>query len=138
MLSRIDHIGIVTADAEKVVRLFEEALGVKVAKTEHTDPGFAKCTFLQLDNIQIEITEPYDPDHFYTDMVKQRGTCLSHLAFSAGDVEGECGEIEGRGMGFREGFGPGAKTPRGYSIAFLDPDQTEGVQIQLIAEHPTG
>ena len=138
MLSKIDHIGIVTEDTEAVVRLFEERLGCKVSKKESSDAGFVKSTFLHFDNVQIEITEPSDPDNFYSKMVKKRGTCLSHIAFSAEDVVEECEELEKRDFGFREGFGPDRITPRGLRVAFIDPNQTEGVQIQLIAEHPIG
>ena len=135
MLSRIHHIGIVTEDTESVLRIFEKALNCKFEK-EFAYSGFVKSIFLHFENVQIEITEPNEPGSFYSDMVEEKGTCFSHIAFASEDVEGECDEIAKRGGRFREGFGPGRVTPRGYRIAFIDPDDTEGVQIQLISEKP--
>jgi 4-hydroxyphenylpyruvate dioxygenase-like putative hemolysin len=134
MFLKIDHIGIVTEDMEGVVKLFEEFLEVKAVKKERGDTSFGRAIFLHLENVKIEIMQPHAPDHFYTKMLKERGTCLSHIAFSTPDTNASGKGLADKGARFIPGHGPGTRSGRGYNVAFLEPRGMKDLLIQLISE----
>ena len=138
MFPKIDHIGILTDDMEGVVKLFEGFLEVEAGRKETADTGFARATFLHLENIKIEVMQPYAPDHFYSKMLRERGTCFSHIAFSTPDTNASGKKLEGKGARFIPGHAPGTRSGRGYNVAFLEPEETKNLLIQLISEKPMG
>ena len=136
MFNKIHHVGVVTDDLERTSKLFTEKLGCVPNRIQEADTGWAKVLFIRLGDVEIEFTEPYDPENYYYKLLKKNGTCFSHLAFSVDDT-GKAGKhFVDKGVKFLEGFGPGTYTPRGYEILFLDPEETEGMMIQVASDVP--
>ena len=125
-----------TDNLEGTKKLFVEKLGCEPNRIQEADTGWAKVIFLRMGDVEIEFTEPYDPENYYTKLLKKNGTCFSHVAFSVDDTGRSGRHFVGKGVKFLEGFGPGTYTPRGYEILFLDPDETEGLMIQVASDIP--
>ena len=136
MFTKIHHIGVVTDDLERTKNLFVEKLGCEPNRVQEADTGWAKVLFIRLGDIEIEFTEPYDPENYYTKLLAKNGVCFSHLALSVEDT-GKAGQyFVDKDVKFLEGFGPGTYTPRGYEILFLDPEEAEGLMIQVASDNP--
>ena len=114
--------------------MFQQKLGCEPNRVQVADTGWAHATFLRMGDVEIEIMQPYDPEHLYTKMLERNGgPCLSHIALSTPDTGKHFVED---GVKFLDGFGPGAYTPQGYEILFLHPDETEGIAIQVASGTP--
>ena len=137
MFKKIHHVGLITDDMERTVKMFQEKLGCEPNRVQTADTGWAHATFLRMGDVEIEIMQPYDPENHYTKMLERNGgPCLSHIALSTPDTGAAGKHFLDGGVKFLEGFGPGTYTPRGYEILFLDPAETEGIVIQVASDVP--
>ena len=127
---QFDHAGIATRDADSVVFLFEDLLGVEVAHQEWFDG--MKLVFLDLGNGYLEVIEPTDEDGTIANYLDRDGPGIHHLAFATDDIGAALERADDRGIERID------EEPRqgawGHTVAFLHPRDTGGVLVEFV-EH---
>ena len=127
---RFDHAGIATRDADGLVFLFEDLLGVEVAHQEWFDG--MKLLFLEVGESYLEIIEQMDEDGTIAGYLDREGPGIHHLAFATDDIEAALSRADDRGIERID------EEPRkgawGHTVAFLHPRDTGGVLVEFV-EH---
>jgi len=127
---QFDHAGIATRDADSVVFLFEDLLGVEVAHREWFDG--MRLVFLAVGKGYLEIIEPTDEDGTVAGYLDREGPGIHHLAFATDDIEAALSRADDRGIERID------EEPRqgawGHTVAFLHPRDTGGVLVEFV-EH---
>lgn len=125
-----DHAGIATRDAEGLVFLFEDLLGVEVAHEEWFEG--MKLVFLEVGEGYLEIIEPTDEEGAIANYLDREGPGIHHLGFATDDIEGALARADERGIERID------EEPRrgawGHTVAFLHPRDTGGVLVEFV-EH---
>jgi catechol 2,3-dioxygenase-like lactoylglutathione lyase family enzyme len=105
----LDHIGIVTRDVDRTVKLFEQAFGITVPPAKVAGPillpgeapGSAqykvKFTRAQIGALTIELIEPAGGTGPHQAHLDQYGQGLHHLAFFVKDPQGTLTFLTGMG-----------------------------------------
>ena len=125
-----DHAGIATRDAESLVFLFEDLLGVGVAHEEWFEG--MKLVFLEVGEGYLEIIEPTDEEGTIANYLDREGPGIHHLAFATDDIASALSRARAHDVRLID------ETPRpgawGHTVAFLHPESTGGVLVEFV-EH---
>ncbi len=128
MIEKIDHVGIVVKDLDKAVKVYSEALGLKVETIEEMEEIQAKLAFVPVGEGFIEFIEPIGPGK-YQDFLREHGEGFSHICFKVKDIDKALEEV-GKKLNLRD------KKPRpggaGSRIAYLDPQSVFNVETELV------
>lgn len=129
-IKRIDHISIVAHDLEEVVALYQDVLGLPLARIEEVPEQGVRIAFFPVGESEIEILEPIDKTcGGVAACLEKRGECMHHLCFEVEDIESALRELGERGIRLVD------EEPKvgsgGQKIAFLHPKSTHGVLIEL-------
>lgn len=129
-IKRIDHISVVVHDFEEVVALYQDVLGLPLARIEEVPEQGVRIAFLPVGESEIEILEPIDKTSGgVAAYLEKRGECMHHLCFEVEDIESALRELRERGIRLVD------QEPRvgsgGQKVAFLHPRSTHGVLIEL-------
>ena len=127
---RFDHAGIATRNADSLVFLFEDLLGVEVAHQEWFDG--MKLVFLEVGEGYLEVIEPIDEEGTIAKYLDREGPGIHHLAFATDDIEAALERADERRIERID------EEPRkgawGHTVAFLHPRDTGGVLVEFV-EH---
>jgi methylmalonyl-CoA/ethylmalonyl-CoA epimerase len=105
----LDHIGIVTRDVDKTVKLMEETFGITIPAAKVTGPillpgeapGTAqykvKFTRAQIGKLTIEMIEPAGGTGPHKDHLDKFGQGMHHIAFFVKDPQGTLKFLTNRG-----------------------------------------
>lgn len=130
MLEKIDHIGIAVKDLESSIKLYEEALGLKVKMIEEVEEFKVKIAFIPIGEVMIELLEPLDPKGFLADFIRKRGEGLHHIAYRVKDIEAALAKMKSAGIKLRD------EKPRiggaGAKVAFIEPESINNVLVELV------
>jgi len=132
VLKKIDHIGIAVESLEKAKYLFEDILGLKIVGEEVIEEQKVKVAFIPLGDSELELLESTSPTGPIAKFIEKKGEGIQHLAFrveNLEDLENILKELKGKGIRLideKPRYGAG-----GAKIAFLHPQSTQGVLIEL-------
>ncbi|MFQ6093040.1 MAG: methylmalonyl-CoA epimerase [bacterium] len=130
MFKKIAHIGIAVRDLEKALDLFSDIFGLTVLNEETVDEYEVRLADLRLGDVQIELLEGTSDSSAITKFIENRGEGIQHVCFEVDDINSALRELEGKGVELID------RKPRvvrhGRKIAFLRPDNTHGVLIELV------
>ena len=126
---RFHHIGIATDDSDSLSMLLSNLLGITVCHEERFEE--LEITFLALPDGYIELLEPVEAGTV-SRFLDRSGPGIHHLAFGVSDIEATIASARNLGIT------PIDTTPRqgawGHRVAFLHPDDTGGMLIELVNE----
>ena len=123
-----DHAGIATQDADAAAGRFGPLLDAPVVHEETFDG--LRIVFLELENGNIELLEPVEPDGPVANYLENRGPGIHHLALHVEDVAGALADARSAGVELiDEEPRPGAW---GHEVAFLHPASTGGVLLEYV------
>ncbi|MGA7579081.1 MAG: VOC family protein [Desulfobaccales bacterium] len=135
MIKFIDHIGLVVQDIESSLKLFTEALGLKLSEVENNDRFKVRIAFLPVGDTLVELIQPTAEGTMMANILKDRGESIHHIAFRVDDLEAELANLKAKGVALIH------QTPQsgglGARIAFLDPSAGNGVSIELVEKKQT-
>lgn len=130
-IKRIEHIAIAVNDMEAEGRTLETIFGLKRDYAEQI--GETKLAMYPVGETFIELLEAAGPSSKVGDWIKERGQSLFHLCFEVEDIDAALAELKQKNVKLLD------ETPKnghgGSRIAFIDPDATGGILIEL-AELP--
>lgn len=129
MIKRIGHIGVAVKDLNEAMKFLEEALHLKPAKTMEIQK--TKFAFIPIGDGEVELIEP-GPGHSIAKFIEEKGEGIHHIALQVKGIEQILGELRKKGIKLID------EKPRigshGVRIAFLDPESTRGILIELCEE----
>lgn len=131
MVSKIDHIGILVADIEANVSLFE-LLGLEIGSIERVPEFGVRIAFIRVGETLVELVEPVDRHSPLADDLEEaaHSARLHHLAFRVDDIATRLETLRCAGVPLAD------ETPRqgagDAKVAFLDDRAANGVRVELV------
>ena len=99
-LTKLNQIGIVVQDSEKVMESWTSLFGIGPWRTLSWDitgldgrPAKVKLCFADLGGVQLELIEPVEGRIFHSQHLEEHGEGLHHLGFYVDDVDAEAGKV---------------------------------------------
>ena len=129
MIKKINHIGIAVNSIEDALKLYTDALGLKVEDIEIMEAQKVRTAIIPVGESKIELLESTDPEGVIAKYIEKRGEGLHHLALEVSDIQQALDTLKEKGIQLID------ERPRrgvkGTRIAFLHPKQTK-VLIELV------
>ena len=129
MITKINHIGIAVNSIEEAVKLYTEALGLKLKDIEVVEDQKARTAIIPVGESKIELIESTDPEGVIAKYIERRGEGLHHLALEVSNIHEALETLEKKEIPLID------KKPRtgveDTSIAFLHPKGTK-VLMELV------
>lgn len=124
------HVGVATPDAAEFAATLSGPFGLSVAHEEEFDG--LRIVFLDVGGGYVEALEPLTETGPVARFLDRRGAGIHHLALATDDI---AASLE---LARAAGVEPIDDEPRpgawGHEVAFLHPDSTGGVLVELVEE----
>lgn len=135
MVKKIDHIGIVVKDLEKSLRPYQELLGLKLKETEELEVqgDMYRVAFFPIGEVSLELVYTTAKTGMAAEFLRNHGEGIHHIAFEVEDLEKTFDELRARGAKFV--WDKIVAGSRGSKIAYVEPEEFNGVYIELIQKH---
>lgn len=134
MIKRIAHIAIVVEDIEGALGFWRDALGLPLEGVEAVPEQQATVAFLPTSESEVELVKPVTNDSGVARFLAKRGPGIHHICFEVDDVAATLTALKARGLRLID------ETPRlgagGKRVAFIHPDSTHGVLVELTDTAP--
>jgi methylmalonyl-CoA/ethylmalonyl-CoA epimerase len=133
-VSRIDHLAIVVDDIEKALKFWRDGLGLEVSHVEDVPDQGAMVTFLKIGDQNVELVKPTDDESGMSRFLEKRGPGMHHIALEVSDIEESIEHLGAAGIRLIHDepvIGAG-----GRRIAFIHPESTHGVLVELYESIP--
>ena len=134
MLEKIDHIGIAVKDAEAMLRLYRDVLGMEVVTREIVPEQGVEAVCLAAGESEIELLQPLDDSGPVAKFIAKRGEGIHHMALGVDDLAATIRRVEAAGFALVD------STPRrgvgGAQMVFLQPKTAGGVLLELYQRAP--
>lgn len=129
---KIDHIGIAVRSLAEAVKVYEDAVGLKVSGYDQVDDQGVRVAMLNIGESRIELLEPTNPDSPIQKFMAKRGEGIHHIAVRVDNIEAALERLKASGARLID------STPRqgahNTRIAFVHPSSMHGVLLELV-EH---
>ncbi len=127
---RLDHVGIAVEDADGAGDLFRRLFDLPVALERTVPDQGVRVVKLSSGESTCEFLEPLGPDTPVGRFLAKRGGGLHHVCFAVPDIRAAISTLRGKGVSMID------EEPRigaaGLPIAFLRPESTAGVLVELV------
>ncbi len=128
-VTRIDHLAIVVDDLEKALIFWRDGLGLEVSRVEDVPEQGAEVTFLTIGDQNVELVKPTDDESGMSRFLEKRGPGMHHIALEVEDLQDSLDHLGAAGVRLiHEVPVVGAG---GRRIAFIHPESTQGVLVEL-------
>lgn len=135
MIKRIDHIAIVVEDIQAALGFWRDTLGLGLSHLEDAPEQQASIAFLPTGDSEVELVQPTTADSGLARYLTRRGPGLHHICFEVDDIVQTLADLKARGVRLID------ETPKtgsgGKRLAFVHPESTQGVLVELYELPPT-
>lgn len=132
----LDHVAIAVPSIAEAAPIYQLLTGGEPSEVERVDSQGVDVAFIGAGTGRIELIEPISPDSPVARFLDRRGPGLHHLAYRVRDLSSTLERLRAAGVRLIDEVPrPGA---HGRSIAFLHPESTGGVLIELVEEGEPG
>lgn len=135
MIKRIAHVGIATQSIAAASE-FYNCLGLELNRVEVVEDQKVKVAILEVGDSAIELIEATQEDSLIKRFMDKRGPGLHHMTLEVDNLEEQLAFLREKGIRLID------EKPRqdaeGSLIAFVHPDSTGGVLIELSQPAPEG
>ena len=126
----LDHIAIAVPSITAALPLFQSIAGASSTAIEHIPSQRVNVAFVGSGSTRIELIEPSAPDSTVQRFLDRRGGGLHHIAYRVADISATLRRLADSGYRLIDQEPrPGAG---GHQVAFLHPQSTGGVLIELV------
>ena len=127
---KIDHIGIAVKSLAEAVKVYENAIGLKVSGYDQVDDQGVRVAMLDIGESRIELLEPTVPGSPIEKFITKRGEGIHHIAVVVDDIEKALERMKAAGFRLVDSVPrAGAHNTR---TAFVHPSSTHGVLLELV------
>ncbi len=133
-IKRIDHIAIVVADIDAALAFWRDTLGLDLTHVEDVPDQASAVAFLPTGESEVELVKPTTTDSGIARYLSRRGPGIHHICFEVDDIAAALAALRTRGVRLideQPKIGTGGK-----KIAFIHPESTHGVLIELYELSP--
>lgn len=134
MIKRIDHIAIVVGDIEAALGFWRDTLGLELAHVEVVPEQQAQVAFLPTGASEVELVRPTTGTSGVARFLAKRGPGIHHICFEVDDIVATLAALKARGVRLID------ETPQqgagGKQVAFIHPESTNGVLVELLQPSP--
>ena len=134
MIGRLNHVGVATPSIDDSVKLYRDILGATDIGEKFALPeqGVWVC-FVNFENSQVELIEPYDENSTITAFLKQNPAGgQHHICYEVEDIHVARDEMLAKGVRV---LGEPRIGAHGTLIIFLHPKDMGGVLVELMETH---
>ncbi|MEM1577103.1 MAG: VOC family protein [Archaeoglobaceae archaeon] len=125
---RIDQIGVVTRDIDKLTRFFREKFGVDFVIFEtQQQKGRLKIALTNLGEVQLELIQVLEGETIHAEFLKRKGEGLHHIGFFVKNLDEKLRIAKENGMEVVE-----QGEIAGVRYAYLDTEKDIGLTLELI------
>ena len=129
---KIEHIGIAVKSLAAAVKVYEQAIGLKVAGYDEVDEQGVRVAMFDIGESRIELLEPTRPESPIDKFMTRRGEGIHHIAVRVENIEQALERLKAAGVRLID------ETPKrgahNTRIAFVHPASMHGVLMELV-EH---
>jgi methylmalonyl-CoA/ethylmalonyl-CoA epimerase len=126
----LDHVAIAVPSITTALPLFELLANASSSPIERVETQKVDVAFVGSGNGRIELLQPTAPDSTVQKFLDKRGPGLHHIAYRVANIEGALADLAAKGIRLiDEKPRPGAG---GHRVAFLHPQSTNGVLVELV------
>ena len=127
---KIDHIGIAVKSLAAALKVYEEAVGLKISGYDQVDDQGVRVAMLGIGESRIELLEPTGAESPIEKFMSKRGEGIHHIAIAVEDIEATLERLKAAGMRLIDTVPRrGAHNTR---TAFVHPSSTHGVLLELV------
>jgi methylmalonyl-CoA/ethylmalonyl-CoA epimerase len=128
-IKKIDHVAICVADTDEAVAKYRKVLGLEPEVREVVASQKTEATLLPIGETSLELISPKGNEGLEKFLAK-RGPGLHHVAIEVEGIEAALGFL--KTLGVRLIDESPRKGARGHKVAFVHPEATGGVLIELV------
>jgi methylmalonyl-CoA/ethylmalonyl-CoA epimerase len=131
---RVNHVAIVVEDIEDALSFWRDSLGLELSHVEEVPDQESLVAFLPVGQSEVELVKPTSDDSGVARYLKKRGPGIHHICFEVDDIESTLQILKDRNVRLINEepiIGTGGKC-----IAFIHPESTNGVLVELYELHP--
>lgn len=128
-VKRIDHIALVVDDMDKALHFWNEGLGMELSHMEEVPREHSIVAFLPAKESEVELVSPTDNESGVARFLNKRGPGMHHICLEVYDIKATMAHLKSKGVRLineEPEIGTGGK-----KIAFIHPDSTHGVLVEL-------
>ena len=130
MTNKILHIAIAVKDIEASKKLFALISNATASETAVVSDQKVKVCFIETGETKIELIQPIEGNIGVAKFLEKRGEGLHHICLEVADIERALAGYKSRGFRLID------EVPRigaeGHRVAFVHPQSTNGVLIELV------
>jgi len=130
LLTEIDHVAIAVRDLEAAIAYYAEAFGAEVHHREIVDSDGVEEALIKVADSYIQLTAATRPDSPVAKSIEKRGEGLHHIGYRVDDCAAAVAALSASGREVLDE--EPVDGPRDSKIAFLHPDTSFGVLVQLV------
>ena len=128
-INKVNHIGIAVNSIDEAVKLYTDALGLKVTNIEVVAEQKVKTAIIPVGETKIELIESTEPDGVIAKYIEKRGEGIHHLALEVSNINEALQSLTEKGIPLIN------ETPRkgveNTNVAFLHPKGTK-ILLELV------
>lgn len=128
-IKSINHIAIVVEDMDQSLLFWRDALGMELREVHEVPSEQSQVAFLPLAGSEVELVRPTTGDSGVAKYLHKRGPGMHHLCLEVDDIDGMLSQLKARGI--RLINDEPRKSPEGRRYAFVHPESTNGVLVEL-------
>jgi methylmalonyl-CoA/ethylmalonyl-CoA epimerase len=129
MFNKVSHIGVAVKDLQASIELFSKLFGKAPDHIGDVPDQRVKTALFTIGSSSIELTQGTEVSSPVTRFLEKRGEGVHHVSFVVDNIEQELARLKEAGFQLIE------ERPRvgadGYLVAFLHPQSTNGVLIEI-------
>jgi methylmalonyl-CoA/ethylmalonyl-CoA epimerase len=132
----IDHIGIAAKSIDEAAPFWTDVLGISASGREAVTEQKVVTLFLPVGESELEVLESTAPEGAIAKFISNRGEGVHHIALRVDDIDGALNELREKGIRLideKPRYGAG-----GARIAFIHPQSTRGILLELVESHEKG
>ena len=132
---RLAHIAMVVEEIEPALAFWRDLLGLPLSHLEEVPEQDSMVAFLPLEGAEVELVRPTQETSGVARYLQKRGPGIHHVCFEVDDLEAMLARLKKAGIRLIQEepvMGTG-----GQKIAFLHPQSTYGVLVELYQAPPS-
>lgn len=128
-IKHLSHVAVAVKDIDAALTFWHDALGLELDRIEEVPQQKSIVAFLPVGDSSIELVEPTSTDTGVARFLQKHGPGMHHICIEVEDLPGILERLISKGVRLID------ETPvylsNGRSIAFIHPQSTNGVLVEL-------
>ena len=136
MFKQLDHLAIAVRDTDESLKFYRDVLGLTVLFSEVLPDQPVRLTHLDMGNTHLQLVQPLTDEHPLQAWLDEHGEGLHHFCFYVDDVTQMIQELPQHGIPSKDKIARSG--PNGREAAFIEPENTRGVLIEITSDPEAG